>query len=411
MTRVAAIALIAMSVVACAPTDDHYTRGAAQSVAETRFGRAADVTFFEVASTGLVRDTAVLWLATLGINTSSERGLVKLLRRSGPRTLKLLVSGPAPDKTYRILKNAFEAMEGRDLSHVHLVFVGPERQRTGLQRIAAEVGVRFTFVSFSEAAPPPEGRREPAPPGPEEGAEAPRRAEGDPTLERGAESRGGAEPAPAEVPGGSPPGAPGPPERTAEDEVAAEPAPPDETERVLCRLVVGDIGGGVMAPMEICAQVPAGGAAPEESPEVAPARADSTPLARLEGVAVLVEELSPQLREIGLRSDRIQRDVEFKLRDGGIRVYPGPSRFEGRPLLFVRVHPMKFEAGFGYSVGMLLFLRAALERRPERSGPAAIWERGSIGYSSPPSQYDVRDSVGAIADAFVQDFVAAQPQD
>jgi hypothetical protein len=176
---------------------------------------------------------------------------------------------------------------------------------------------------------------------------------------------------------------------------------------VICRFVPRDIGGGVIAPMRVCTPVKRTDAPADRPSEVAPPAQEFASLAGLGGVAVSVENLTPEIRELGLREERIERDVEFKLRSRGIRIYEESSRFDPRPLLYVRVHPVRMREGLGYSVGAMLYQPASLVRAPARSGPVITWEEGAVGYTSPPSQYDIRDSLGEVAESFADDFLAA----
>jgi hypothetical protein len=396
MVRVIAVALAA--IAACAPSDGSYSRDAVVRAAQARFGGAAELRLYEIPARGLLIDSVVVWLSMLGFDTAGERALVRRIQRSGPAPMSLLVTGPAPAKTYRLLKNALERNKGRDLRHLHLLFIASDRYRGALNRPAQEAGVRLLFLSFAEAAAQsrtleqgfaeaaPEGRAEPVP------AAAPAAA---PAAE--------AEPAPRPEPAASRDRETEPGELP---EASADAAGPGSSGDLRCRIVPGDIGGGVIAPMKICQRVESADA-PREEPPAAPRLAS---LAGLPGVGVFVEDLAPEMQELGLRPERIKRDIEFKLRDRGIRVFAKSRRFDTRPQLYVRVHPLKTEQGLGYSTGLMLYQGASLARSSPRPASVVTWEGGGIGYTSPPSQHDIRDSLAEVADAFAADFVAANPR-
>src|SRR5262245_2968895 len=63
----------------------------------------------------------------------------------------------------------------------------------------------------------------------------------------------------------------------------------------------------------------------------------------LKGVGVLIEDLDIYVEADGLRREDIQRDVELKLRQSGIRVLTAAQRWatRGMPNLYVRVVPVK----------------------------------------------------------------------
>jgi len=383
------------AIAACTPSDADYSKAAAVAAAKSQFGRTAKISFYEIPSRGVVRDSLALWVSFAGIDTAGERGLVRMLQKSGPGPLKLLVSGPVPAKSYRIIKSALEQNEGRSLSHVQLLFVGPEKYRGELREAAVAAGVRLSFVSFAEAlklesalgAGSPrgllEGRLEPAlAPGVQLVSQA-----GDSSSSAGRETQA-RKPAQQAVPQGE--------------------ADSEESGEVVCRMMPRDIGGGVIAPTRVCFRVKGDAGPAGEGSELSSSPKPAS-LAGLEGVAVSVEELKPDLLQLGLRRERIQRDVEFKLRSRGVRVYSEVSRYDLRPLFFLRVHPLRMEAGLGYSVGAMLYQRSSLLRSPDRFGSAVTWMESAVGYTSPPSQYDVRDALEEIADSFADDFVAANP--
>jgi len=386
------IVLAVAALAACTPSDADYSKAAAVAAAKSQFGQLAKISFYEIPSRGVVRDSLALWVSFAGIDTAGERGLVRMLQKSGPGPLKVLVSGPVPAKSFRIVKSALEQSEGRRLSHVQLLFVGPEKYRDELREAAVAAGVRLSFVSFAEAlklesalgAGPPRGllagRREPA------------LAPGVQLVSQTGGSAGretqARKPAQQAVPQGE--------------------ADSEESGEVVCRMMPRDIGGGVIAPTRVCFRVKGDAGPSGEGSELSSSPKPAS-LAGLEGVAVSVEELKPDLLQLGLRRERIQRDVEFKLRSRGVRVYSEVSRYDLRPLLFLRVHPLRMDAGLGYSVGAMLYQRSSLLRSPDRFGSAVTWMESAVGYTSPPSQYDVRDALEEIADSFADDFVEANP--
>jgi hypothetical protein len=389
------IVLAVAAIAACTPSDADYSKAAAVAAAKSQFGRTAKISFYEIPSRGVVRDSLALWVSFVGIDTAGERGLVRMLQKSGPGPLKLLVSGPVPAKSFRIVKSALEQNEGRRLSHVQLLFVGPEKYRDELREAAVAAGVRLSFVSFAEALKLESALGEGSPRARFAGRREPAAAPG---IQLASQTGGSGSSATRETEAGTP---------TQQGEPRADGASEGSGE-VVCRMMPRDIGGGVIAPTRVCFRVkgdaaPSGeGSEPSSSPKPAS-------LAGLEGVAVSIEELKPDLLQLGLRPERIQRDVEFKLRARGVRVYSEVSRYDLRPLFFLRVHPVRLEAGLGYSVGAMLYQRSSLLRSPTRFGSAVTWAESAVGYSSPPSQYDVRDALEEIADAFADDFLAANP--
>jgi hypothetical protein len=374
------IVLAVAAIAACTPSDADYSKAAAVAAAKSQFGRTAKISFYEIPSRGVVRDSLALWVSFVGIDTAGERGLVRMLQKSGPGPLKLLVSGPVPAKSFRIVKSALEQNE---------------EYRDELREAAVAAGVRLSFVSFAEALKLESALGEGSPRARFAGRREPAAAPG---IQLASQTGGSGSSATRETEAGTP---------TQQGEPRADGASEGSGE-VVCRMMPRDIGGGVIAPTRVCFRVKGDAAPSGEGPEPSSSPKPAS-LAGLEGVAVSIEELKPDLLQLGLRPERIQRDVEFKLRARGVRVYSEVSRYDLRPLFFLRVHPVRLEAGLGYSVGAMLYQRSSLLRSPTRFGSAVTWAESAVGYSSPPSQYDVRDALEEIADAFADDFLAANP--
>lgn len=155
--RLLLLAAVALLATACARSDGAFSRERVGDAAKGYFHGPQEVVYYEVASSGLLRDTAVTWLSRLGITTASERGLVRALARSAGGPLRLVISGPVPVKTAQIVQSALEGLRVRDPKRIEILVVGPESQRLALDRIGSAAGVRLHFVSFREAAGRGEG--------------------------------------------------------------------------------------------------------------------------------------------------------------------------------------------------------------------------------------------------------------
>jgi hypothetical protein len=134
---------------ACAPRDPTYDKLRAMSAAQAHFGRTDEVKFFEVASAGALRDSAVVALSVLGMSTSAEDSLAALIERAGPRPVRLAVTGPVPAKTYRVLLGVLDRSAGRGLSNVQLLLIGPPDQAAELREAALAAGMHFHFIPFA----------------------------------------------------------------------------------------------------------------------------------------------------------------------------------------------------------------------------------------------------------------------
>jgi hypothetical protein len=148
LSRLCCVGAVLLLLLACAPTDARFSPNLAMHAAQQHFGVDDDIKFYTVASSGALRDTAVIVAATFGFSTTAEKILVGLLESAGERPFKVTVTGPAPNKTYRILLGALGQFEGRGLSNVQLLLIGPSEQRAGAEAAARAAGIDFSFISF-----------------------------------------------------------------------------------------------------------------------------------------------------------------------------------------------------------------------------------------------------------------------
>ncbi len=90
-------------------------------------------------------------------------------------------------------------------------------------------------------------------------------------------------------------------------------------------------------------------------------------LRALPGVYFVVEGLGDQLQQEGLETSAIQRDVEFQLRQAGIRIMTEPewSMTPGKPFLYVRVSTVKKEDHYAFHLSVEMFQAVRLERFQE----------------------------------------------
>ena len=147
---------------------------------------------------------------------------------------------------------------------------------------------------------------------------------------------------------------------------------------------------------------------------------------RLEGVQqvqVLVERLPEVLQEAGLSQDRIQTDVELKLRTAGIRMVSHSQCF-----LYVNVNGGKFfpdhPVGYYYYCSVsfdqpVILLRQAKLLIGAKTTQQALhrscfwaktWDKniiGLIGLDASPAR-KIRDTIRDLLDDFINDFLAAK---
>jgi hypothetical protein len=115
---------------------------------------------------------------------------------------------------------------------------------------------------------------------------------------------------------------------------------------------------------------------------MAQTESDSKSLKGLSAVSVAVDPIDPDIEREGLSRSQIQREVEMRLKAGGIKVLaPTESpAMPGQPQLCISVNAMKGSSSiYSYSLEVSLQQRVLLDRDPQISVVGSTWATGSIG--------------------------------
>jgi hypothetical protein len=144
---------------------------------------------------------------------------------------------------------------------------------------------------------------------------------------------------------------------------------------------------------------------------------DAKVLKGLKRVVVLVESLDKDVEAAGLKVENIQTDVELKLRQSGILVFPskfvGILLHDGSPMLDVHVGMLKMKnaPAYAYFISLDLYQEVRLTHcKPPITDHAIIWRRRVIGVSSIEQVSRIREDVKDLVDEFCNDYLKANPK-
>ena len=156
-----------------------------------------------------------------------------------------------------------------------------------------------------------------------------------------------------------------------------------------------------------CTLVALGMAALLPSTAAFPATVDDATLKGITSVQVFVEGVSPEDKRHGLTRDRLQTDVELRLRRAGIAVSASATEY-----LYVNVNTLQSRQGLhSYSVVVMLRQSAYLVRDPALTAPVAItWWKGTDGITTTANPQAVRDAVGDLVDKFIHAYREQNPK-
>ena len=136
-------------------------------------------------------------------------------------------------------------------------------------------------------------------------------------------------------------------------------------------------------------------------------------LAGLQGVSVVVEDLQPNVQKYAAKFDlsgaQIRRDVEQKLREGGIRVVEGNEwlNLPGRPALCVNVNTHETEKyWYAYDIKIELRQIVSLEANPKVRTLASTWSISITGLANIGNLNLIRQDTGVLVGRFVQAYRA-----
>jgi|SRR6266850_3714055 len=124
----------------------------------------------------------------------------------------------------------------------------------------------------------------------------------------------------------------------------------------------------------------------------------------LGSVRVLIEDLNPDLVKVGIDKDRLQQDVELRLRRSGIKVV---SPAAASPYLYIIIASTRIgnTPTVAFSIHVTLRQRVSLERNLSIKMFADTW-RGSIVIAANSNLTQIRDTLADAVDTFINDYLA-----
>lgn len=137
-------------------------------------------------------------------------------------------------------------------------------------------------------------------------------------------------------------------------------------------------------------------------------------LAGLQGVGVIVEDLQPNVAKyaakFGLTRTQVLRDVEQRLREGGVRMVAGDDwlNVPGRPVLYVNINTHETEKyWYAYDVKVELRQLATLDANPRLKTLATTWSMNMTGQANIGTLHAIRGDADVLVRKFVKAYRAA----
>jgi len=138
---------------------------------------------------------------------------------------------------------------------------------------------------------------------------------------------------------------------------------------------------------------------------------DPVTLRGLQGFAVVVGDINPEIEREGLTEAELRRAMEVKLQLAGIEVLSPEARrrLQGAPVVYLYCLIQKGPMGYFHELVIQLREQVRLLRKPDYTTYAVTWANpGIIGRSTKLS--DVRAAAGEVVDMFINAYLAANPR-
>lgn len=149
-------------------------------------------------------------------------------------------------------------------------------------------------------------------------------------------------------------------------------------------------------------------------PVVADERSERATLAGLTGVRVEVEDIAADAEREGLTESDLQRDIEMKLQQAGIRVFTEAEwrTAPGKPTLNLEVRTLKPDTKtYVVSITLELEQEVRLARDATVNVSATTWSAPPrLGIVAAGHFSSIRRDVREIVDQFIQAYLAANPK-
>jgi hypothetical protein len=137
-------------------------------------------------------------------------------------------------------------------------------------------------------------------------------------------------------------------------------------------------------------------------------------LGGLKGVGVVVELLSPEIENEGLRTRDVKKDVEIRLRQAGIAVLTEEELLKapGTPSLSVWLMGSKTGTElYACSIRVELSQTVILERAPSIHAISPTWNITSFGFVGMNALRSIRNYLNGPLDSFISAYLAENPRE
>jgi hypothetical protein len=132
----------------------------------------------------------------------------------------------------------------------------------------------------------------------------------------------------------------------------------------------------------------------------------------LQGVHIVIESLTPEIKRDGFTADRLRADTEQTLQMSGIKVLSETENrmTPGRPYMYVHttIHKYRYFPVYVYKNSVELVQDVYLVRAFKVKTEAVTWSVTTTGIA--PKLEDIRTSMEDLVDYFIRAYLSANPK-
>ena len=142
---IASALVVALTLAGCASTgsSDLHPR---LEAAKAAFGGTFDYVY--VPSEGRLADQAFLAMSRVSGPRKIARDLASLMATAETKPVRVMVTGPAGEKTLQVVLDALSFYEGRQIPYMELLYLGDPSHEALLARELAKVGAVLRFKPY-----------------------------------------------------------------------------------------------------------------------------------------------------------------------------------------------------------------------------------------------------------------------
>ncbi len=133
------------------------------------------------------------------------------------------------------------------------------------------------------------------------------------------------------------------------------------------------------------------------------------PLKGIKGIFVMIENLSPVAKELGITGESLNTEVELKLRLAGIKIPRSEEKDSAFGILYVNLNIIREKSIYVFNINVefkeIVYIKRINQRRP-----LTTWDDSYVGLTQKDSSSFIREKLKRILDTFLNDYLAVNPK-